>query len=415
MKQNPSERIQFLTKTLLLSGGLNIVLIALLFYFIAKETPPRPYYELKPTDKSASSIALNLTNQEALFRLRALSFDQLIFKLNEKDLVDNGYSVRDLALATLVFFHNFNLNEALKGYEEPTATGKIPLGKNKEGEMVEVLVYQNLSDDQFKAVTEYATKEAFPVTNKGLFFLLRKEKEVKDPALRDTFYQTPEFSSVETLLNRGLQPIERNEILNLLLQGTWKYVSTFTQEQRVNQDLSPAKRQRLLLDYIDMGSQVAATILLKTDGPFASKKLDDPHVEAILKLLKEKNKENEEFAMAILTSPRGDIVKETAANKLYEFYGEEKPVENIKEEAIKRFSDQKTAKKASPKKKVVTFKEATPQSTPSTAGQSYVVQEGDSLWKISKKFKVSVDELKNYNGMDSDFLKPGTQLKIPKK
>jgi LysM repeat protein len=44
----------------------------------------------------------------------------------------------------------------------------------------------------------------------------------------------------------------------------------------------------------------------------------------------------------------------------------------------------------------------------------YVVQEGDSLWKIAQRFGVKVDEIKRLNHFKSDSLKKGTTLKIPK-
>jgi LysM repeat protein len=44
---------------------------------------------------------------------------------------------------------------------------------------------------------------------------------------------------------------------------------------------------------------------------------------------------------------------------------------------------------------------------------TYIVQEGDSLWKISKKFNVNIDRLRAYNQLDSDALKPGKSLRIP--
>lgn len=47
--------------------------------------------------------------------------------------------------------------------------------------------------------------------------------------------------------------------------------------------------------------------------------------------------------------------------------------------------------------------------------QSYVVQEGDSLWKIGRRFNVKAEEIKKANGLKSDTLKTGTVLKIPAK
>jgi len=44
----------------------------------------------------------------------------------------------------------------------------------------------------------------------------------------------------------------------------------------------------------------------------------------------------------------------------------------------------------------------------------YVAQEGDSLWKIARRYKITVDSLVNENHLESrDELKPGLRLRIP--
>ncbi|HYA12159.1 MAG TPA: LysM peptidoglycan-binding domain-containing protein [Thermodesulfovibrionales bacterium] len=49
------------------------------------------------------------------------------------------------------------------------------------------------------------------------------------------------------------------------------------------------------------------------------------------------------------------------------------------------------------------------------ADTTYVIKKGDSLYKISKKFKVSIREIKNNNELISSRLKPGTEIIIPTK
>jgi hypothetical protein len=46
------------------------------------------------------------------------------------------------------------------------------------------------------------------------------------------------------------------------------------------------------------------------------------------------------------------------------------------------------------------------------AATNYTVVSGDSLWKISTTFKVSVTDLKNWNGLTSDSIYVGQTLKV---
>lgn len=49
------------------------------------------------------------------------------------------------------------------------------------------------------------------------------------------------------------------------------------------------------------------------------------------------------------------------------------------------------------------------------SGDFYIVEKGDSLWSISKKFGVTVDQLKELNNLTSNLLSVGQLLKIPTK
>ena len=54
------------------------------------------------------------------------------------------------------------------------------------------------------------------------------------------------------------------------------------------------------------------------------------------------------------------------------------------------------------------------QIPPSDTSQiTYIVKSGDSLWSISKKYNISVDELKNANNLSSNLLSIGQELIIP--
>jgi N-acetylmuramoyl-L-alanine amidase len=47
-----------------------------------------------------------------------------------------------------------------------------------------------------------------------------------------------------------------------------------------------------------------------------------------------------------------------------------------------------------------------------TTGDTYVVKAGDTLWSISRKFGMTVAELKSLNGLKSDLIHPGDKLTV---
>ncbi|HLS29227.1 MAG TPA: LysM peptidoglycan-binding domain-containing protein [Flavobacteriaceae bacterium] len=63
--------------------------------------------------------------------------------------------------------------------------------------------------------------------------------------------------------------------------------------------------------------------------------------------------------------------------------------------------------------KIASSKKTDTQSQESTSKKYYTVRKGDSIWSISKKFKgVSVNQIKRWNGISGNHLRPGMRLKI---
>lgn len=59
---------------------------------------------------------------------------------------------------------------------------------------------------------------------------------------------------------------------------------------------------------------------------------------------------------------------------------------------------------------------ATSGTAPAAAGSgTYVVQAGDSYWKLARKFNSSVEELMSLNGTSSDKLRVGQTIKVPQR
>lgn len=422
-KKNSLDRIHTLTRWLFISGALNILILAFLFYWMIRERPPAPYYELQPPKQEQVPVVMDHTNAEVLRSLRGLPLEQLVAKLSDTQLIENGYTQRDLALACMVTMHHFDLQRALLGLKFPLQERKLVYGRTPEGQPVEMTVYPGLPDEYFQAIVHYAHTEKWPLTSKGIYLTLKRsllKKDTPDSSLIEAFHLTPEFLTVEMLFNRSDAPVDRNELHQLLSEGTWSMLSTFAEQQRAMQDLTPPRRQKFLLDYIEQGSRSAAYLILKTDQEFAVRKLDDRTVLLLLRLLQVKSPDAEQYALSQLTSPRSNVVWKMAAKRLYLYAGETPPTNYQHHVALERFVRKKTGGVEGEQVAAVVVpptkppKVTTPAKNPSKPSNlTHKVQEGDSLWKIARRYKVDIEKLKKANNLTSDRLKPGMTLKIP--
>lgn len=84
--------------------------------------------------------------------------------------------------------------------------------------------------------------------------------------------------------------------------------------------------------------------------------------------------------------------------------------QNWKSDAAKASSSSKKSGKNSAAQTKKTNKKAAP-----AAPKSHTVKSGDNLTTIAKKYGTTVSELKKANGMNSDNLRPGQELKLPGK
>ncbi len=396
---------------LILSAALNIMLVSFFFYWVMRERPPTPYFELRPPniDEQQTPFAIDHSNEEIIRYFKSLSLEQLVQKLSNSEFVENGYKIRDLSLAVLVTFHHFDLSRALLDDVQPVEIRLISFGFKKDGKPAKVLAYPGLNDKQFETLIAFAKRERWPLTPKGLFLNLKASKNKLNHTLQDAFYLTPEFLSVEMLFSRSNRPIKKQEILNVLLEGNFSMLSQFTEHQKQSADLTKARRQYFLLEYVKSHSRAAAYLLLKTDGPQIVRKLDDAYIKMILSELIHKTEEAQKFSLAILTSPRGDSVRQMAAMRLYEYSGEEVPEKFHHQVALHKFLP--VSMNASQVKAEVL--NAPVEIAKPKTDSVYIVQEGDSLWKISRRLDIDIDHLKRHNQLTSDFLKPGTALKVP--
>lgn len=298
-------QIRRLSWILLASLSLNAIQGSFLFYWLFRERPPTPICESPLMASSEKPLATKSDASASIIALKSQSIHDLIQKLPDRRVVENGFTVGDLSLAILAGFYYFDIERAL---QRPLEQKVIAYGKKGET----LIVYPNLQDQDFAQMERFIRQEKWPFRAQGLYRLLKNEKFNGDPTLAETFFLTPEYLSVERLLSRAPVAPEKNEILELILSGEWGQIAALHEKQRAALDLTEGPRRLFLLSWIQNGSLPAASLLLKTDREFALKKIDDKTTIQILTLLKSKPDLAKKYAEEILKTPRSNIVRQSA-------------------------------------------------------------------------------------------------------
>lgn len=381
-----TKKFKFLSVALLFSVALNVGLIAAYAYFGATESG------VALLCKRGESRPL-LSNGQVISSMAQLSFRELVSFLTNRDLIEEGYAKRDLALATLVAYHHFNLEKALSA--KPPQVRPHFFSKTQT-----IDLFPGLNEEQFEAIIRFAYQEKWPLTAKGLFAQLLLQKEGADESLRQAFFLTPEFYSLQRLFQKKETP---EVLLGLVLEGSWSLLEQFFKEQSQVLELSDERRTALLLEYAALQSPQAAQLLLKTDFTYALKRLEDEKVIELLSLLKEPTELGKQYCIELLRSARKDAVWQKAALNLYSYAGEMPALPIEPSYVLARFARVEPPRPAPPSKKSVLL----------SPSQYHVVKEGESLWKISRQYKVKVDEIAKINGLENNSLYPGMTLKIP--
>jgi LysM repeat protein len=389
-----AKKFRLLVALLMISGALNIGLLAA-FFFTALQEKQTAFAIALPTPEEEK---FESTNQQILASFSKLTFSQLAALLTNRELLEEGYAKRDLALAALVSFHDFNIQKALSG--PPSQKRLISLSER----IVEV--YPALNEDQFQAIIRFAYEEKWPLTSKGLHRMLKKSR---DESLSQAFSLTQEFHALQVLFQKSGSPQEPSSLVDLASEGSWDLLEQLYQEQSQALDFSIDKRRGLLLSYLALHSPAAAHLLIKTDGTFASKRLEDKGILDLLQLVSQKSPEAVQFCTELLRSSRSDAVWQAAAMRLYTFEGVAIPDPFDLKAAIEKFAPTPLALAET---KVQAPPAPKPQAKP-PALRRHVVKEGESLWKIARTYKVKVEDLAQLNKLEKDQIRPGMELKIP--
>jgi len=341
-----------------------------------------------------------------------------------------NYREKDIALACLNRFYHFDLQRAMMPQNLPEEKHVLKW-HNHSNELIALTLYPHLKETDFQTIIQFAKTESWPLTTQGLFLKLQSQFKwaTIDPKLIETLAMTSEFWSMELLLNRGEGPtLTKMEIAKLITEGNWEILTQFVEQQRQNHDLSEERRRQVLLEYIKLNSDSAAEFIIRLDKDYVLKKMDDAQILTILHLLTAKTKENEDFVKTLLVGPHSEQVWQNAASLLYRYADEKKPEVWNYEQIVTRFTTPSTKKMFQPfshvnlpaqptpvKNKPLITEKKTVSKNPLNKNKiiSYKVQKGDTLWKISQKFKVKIEKIREMNHLNSDSIKQGTLLKIP--
>jgi LysM repeat protein len=346
-----------LSIALILSIALNIFLIGYVAFYQLDNWNVSLPQALRPTTLKSNS----LNNKTVYVQLSNLSLEQLVSQLKDKQPIEDGLKIRDIALGILVNERAFDIQRGL---------GKAPSFRIVHLGIASIPLFTKLSDQQFTLLQDFGKNELWPLTPKGMFLLLKDNPQAKK-SLVQAFMLTPSFQSLEKLFPK----VEKTTLLNMAQEGNWDSLDN------IPENFLADTRQQVLLDYIDAGSPTAAALLLQYETYFAFKRLEDEQVLKVLRLSSDKNALTIKFILSMIASPRSEEVKALAMQKLSTYTDKTAILNSL----IVKAPDKK-----------------------------YVVQQGDNLWKIAKKSNVSLDKLLKANSLtENAVLQPGTSIVIP--
>lgn len=361
-----------LSQLLILSALLNVSFISSSVYKYLKP--------IKSIDVKNSKTPLTEDAQTVLKSFLALNYADLVPKLSQKVLIEPGLYKRDLALALLHESYHVDLSRALNRSQLSFQS----LGYTEGTKQKWLQIPRGLSDVEFDLIGQFLKQEAWPLTAKGLF--LKLKFGLKEADLDQAFFRASEFAHLFDALHLNLTVLKQEQLKTILLKGDLADFELFVECVRQG----GFSLQSFLTHYTRLGSQIAA-YLLTSLPEFSIKSLSDKEALELFDLIKPYEELQKRVALELLSSFRCDRLKQEIKARGFESL----------EPSLKSLQ----SKQVEPK--LVEFK---PQAKLS---KTYTVQEGDSLWKIARKFRVDVETLKSLNHLEGQYLKPGLVLTIP--
>jgi hypothetical protein len=395
--------MRILSQIVIVSVSLNVGLLTSLIYVVAEKKLGANILTQIPKQTVVSS----LTNAQMIKIFFSYSYQELLTELFNNELIEYGYTRRDLALACLVQFHYFDLEKALPNIQ--IQKREMEFIYQDGGEVVKLTVYPGMRDSDFMNVIALAEKEEWPLTPEGLFYELQKMgKNGSSTSLQEAFFSSHEFYIIYTLFIRCFEEINQEEVLSILIDGEWQSITDFVFQVQSVMDLSIHNLRMFLLPYISSSSH-ALNFWIHHDSEYLLKKLDDKLLYELIRTVREKDLQTTLFLKQIICSSRSDGVRKAAGVKLYEFASEVVPDPYDHESCIKKFLPSFFSTPV-----VHLDLPRAPFEKIKPVVRKHVVKEGESLWKIARRYQVDFDILVEVNQLDPDrSLSIGRELIIP--
>lgn len=408
------KRVRLLAHLLWMSLSCNLLFIGL-FCFIFFYRHPFSSQQEQEKGFVHRTMAMEETNGQLLSSCFQLSFSELVNMLHDTSIIEDGFSKRDFALAYLVHYHYFPVYKAVSG--KIFRTRQLAFLHRDGGEKLYLPIFLDMRDEDFSRIIHFLEREEWPFSPEGLFYQLQRRGDNAPLSLMDAFFSTSHFRILYAVFLRVARNLSKDYLLSLLLEGDWNYFDHWIREIQQGEGQFLEIVRKYLRDYVRLGSAKAAHIWLVIDDDFIRKKLNDEEMIHVIRKLTFCDRSANLFLKKVLCGVRSDTVRREAALKLYELAEITPPVPYSYEQAIQTFLPfllQEKLEFLKNKSNLTERRKGIQQRNveKKKAIRIHCVVEGDNLWKIARKYNLSIGQLQKFNALEGSLLKPGQTLVI---
>ncbi|AQT77569.1 LysM peptidoglycan-binding domain-containing protein [Chlamydia gallinacea] len=355
------KKTRWLWQALALSIALNIVFLLLFYTTIFR----KDIYKLQLFSGPlvAKSYHVQKIPEDFLNYLSESSLEDLYCLLDEDRLL-YGRPIKVWALSVAMHTYNVDIASVLPH----------PITFTELRSEDKTWLLPNLDQTDYRCIRQYLSCQRYPFTSQGLFSILARsiDCEQVDEECLYHFCLTEEFLYLRTLLCGAEERVATVATLARMVirHGEHVFFSLCDQQSR-SSFISDQQRRKVLCTYIELGEPLAALLLLVHDEDWVIHEFSDDALQSFVSLLPRGSSYSENFVSRLLASPRGHLFHYP--------------------------------------------KEVIDQEDKQMEEREYVIQEGDSLWLIARRFGVTIEAIMRENHMNHHRLLPGKRLKLPPK